>query len=95
MTRLSPALAGSIQVPDAIHAQVRVDRPARFGMHEQVLAARFHVEHRIAAQALHRRGVHQVRTTRFDAFEHIAAKDAAQASGRSVDGVTFRHRVPA
>jgi hypothetical protein len=87
--RRPPALAGPVQVPGAVHAQVRAERPVA-DAHEDVLAAGHHGVHHRSGEI----GVGELRHPQIEPRDRAAPQRVVEARGRAVDGVAPQAPAP-
>ena len=81
-----PSLTGAVDVPFALHLQVRVQRPVADAM-KQVLPARHHAVHGLAGEVDRRDLRHAQLEPRHDG----AGERVVESMRRAVDGVALRH----
>ena len=87
--RTAPPLAGTVHVPPALHLEVRVERVGADAF-EQVLPARDHLVHRLAAEV----GGGAPRDADVEPRHLAAGERGRELRGRAVNGVALRHGRP-
>src|ERR1700722_20161937 len=90
-SRRLPAFAMSIDVPTAIHQQVRSEDSAAGKMNEQPFSARFDLIDRLANERRVIIESHEERKRRPEADDRLAQECAADIARGAKDGVAFRH----
>src|SRR6266511_4998706 len=86
-----PSLAGAIQMPDAVHSQVRAEEQLSRKFNDQMLAGGTHA---LDGPAANRRLIIHTGEPRQDGLEpcdHFAGQRAVERARRAKDRVAFRH----